>query len=136
MKIKDTKIGAFLKDKAPDVLALVGGLLPDAGAMGVVKNLIENKFPNADKREEMLAEFSELEKEYLKDVQNARDNETARDTDPNSSFLSKNIHELIAIAVVGSWIVSWYVRTIIEPAEITGVVTLILGYLYGRTKPQ
>jgi hypothetical protein len=41
-KIKDTKLGKWLRDKAPDVLDTVGDLLPDQGALGVVKNLLEN----------------------------------------------------------------------------------------------
>tara|TARA_R110001583_G_scaffold41049_1_gene130696 strand:- start:46 stop:480 length:435 start_codon:yes stop_codon:yes gene_type:complete len=41
-KIKDTKLGAWLKNKAPQVLGVVGDLLPDKGALGVVKNLIDN----------------------------------------------------------------------------------------------
>ena len=40
-KIKDTKLGAWLKDKAPNILGVVGDLLPDKGALGVVKNLID-----------------------------------------------------------------------------------------------
>tara|TARA_R100001369_G_scaffold48410_1_gene74886 strand:- start:1520 stop:1957 length:438 start_codon:yes stop_codon:yes gene_type:complete len=40
-KIKDTKLGSWLKDKAPNILGLVGDLLPDKGALGVVKNLID-----------------------------------------------------------------------------------------------
>ena len=38
-KIKDTRLGAWLKDKAPTVLDTVGELLPDKGALGNVKNL-------------------------------------------------------------------------------------------------
>lgn len=41
-KIKDTKLGIWLKEKAPNVLGIVGELLPDKGALGVVKNLIDN----------------------------------------------------------------------------------------------
>lgn len=41
-KIKDTKLGSWLKEKAPNVLGIVGELLPDKGALGVVKNLIDN----------------------------------------------------------------------------------------------
>ena len=41
-KIKDTKLGKWLSDKAPNVLSIVGDLLPDNGALGVVKNLIDN----------------------------------------------------------------------------------------------
>jgi len=40
-KIKDTKLGAWLLEKAPNVLGVVGDLLPDSGALGVVKNLID-----------------------------------------------------------------------------------------------
>jgi|TARA_R100000479_G_scaffold130220_1_gene68375 hypothetical protein len=46
-KIKDTKLGSWLKDKAPNVLSVVGDLLPDSGGLGVVKNLIE-KDPEVD----------------------------------------------------------------------------------------
>ena len=41
-KIKNTKLGSWLKEKAPNVLEIVGELLPDKGALGVVKNLIDN----------------------------------------------------------------------------------------------
>ena len=40
-KIKDTKLGLWLKEKAPNILGVVGDLLPDSGALGVVKNLID-----------------------------------------------------------------------------------------------
>jgi hypothetical protein len=49
-KIKDTKLGAWLADKAPGVLSLVGDLLPDKGALGIVKNLID-KDPKVDSEE-------------------------------------------------------------------------------------
>jgi len=39
-KIKDTKLGVWLKEKAPSVLSIVGDLLPDSGGLGIVKNLI------------------------------------------------------------------------------------------------
>ena len=50
-KIKDTKLGQWLKDKAPDVLDTVGELLPDRGALGVVKNLIDRQYPDLDPEE-------------------------------------------------------------------------------------
>ena len=42
-KIKDTKLGKWLKEKAPKVLETVGDLLPDNGALGVVKNLLDKE---------------------------------------------------------------------------------------------
>ena len=41
-KIKDTNLGKWLRDKAPSVLDTVGDLLPDQGALGIVKNLLDN----------------------------------------------------------------------------------------------
>ena len=40
-KIKDTGLGKWLKSKAPNVLSVVGELLPDKGGLGIVKNLID-----------------------------------------------------------------------------------------------
>lgn len=49
--IKETKLGQWLKDKAPSVLDTVGDLLPDQGALGVVKNLIDKQYPDLDPEE-------------------------------------------------------------------------------------
>lgn len=49
-KIKDTKLGSWLADKAPGILGIVGDLLPDKGALGVVKNLLDNE-PDIDPAE-------------------------------------------------------------------------------------
>jgi len=49
-KIKNTNLGKWLKDKAPSVLDTVGDLLPDQGALGIVKNLLDNE-PNVDPAE-------------------------------------------------------------------------------------
>ena len=49
-KIKDTGLGRWLKSKAPNILDVVGDLLPDKGGLGIVKNLIE-KDPDLDPAE-------------------------------------------------------------------------------------
>lgn len=64
-KLKDTKVGQWLKNKAPKVLDIVGDLLPDQGALGVIKNLIDSD-PNLTSEERaeanlMLKEMYELE---------------------------------------------------------------------------
>lgn len=41
-KIKDTNLGKWLKEKAPNVLDVAGDMLPDRGMLGVVKNLLES----------------------------------------------------------------------------------------------
>lgn len=132
MTEEKTKLGKFLQT--------IGG-----GALDVVKNIASGKDPvsailSAVTGGSISKEDGELAFKYhqedLKDTQNARDNETARDTSENAGWLSKNIHELIAISVIGAWIFTWYIKSVLPTNEITGAVMLILGYLYGRTKPQ
>lgn len=73
-KLKDTKVGAWLKDKAPQILDVAGDLLPDSGALGIVKNLIkhDDKIPPADQIEGMklLQDFElEMEREMTKRIE-------------------------------------------------------------------
>jgi hypothetical protein len=42
-KIRDTGLGKWLAEKAPNVLGTVGDLLPDQGALGLVKNLLDKE---------------------------------------------------------------------------------------------
>jgi len=58
--IKETKLGQWLKGKAPKVLDVVGDLLPDKGALGVVKNLLD-KEPDVDPAEAKAVIEAEVE---------------------------------------------------------------------------
>ena len=58
-KIKDTGLGKWLKNKAPNVLDVVGDFLPDSGALGVVKNLID-KDPEVNTEAGMAAVDAEV----------------------------------------------------------------------------
>ena len=40
-KLRDTKVGQWLRKTAPKVLDVVGDALPDSGMLGVVKNLVD-----------------------------------------------------------------------------------------------
>ena len=42
-KLKDTKIGALLKEKAPKVLDAIGDILPSTGTLGIIKNVISKE---------------------------------------------------------------------------------------------
>tara|TARA_R100001509_G_scaffold160140_1_gene127514 strand:+ start:663 stop:1115 length:453 start_codon:yes stop_codon:yes gene_type:complete len=64
-KFKDTKLGKWLKDKAPDILDTVGDFLPEAGALGIVKKIID-KTPDLSPEDRaaaqsMVKEMYELE---------------------------------------------------------------------------
>ena len=52
-KFSETKVGKFLKEKAPGVLESIGNILPDQGGLGIVKNIItsDNTIEPQDKEE-------------------------------------------------------------------------------------
>lgn len=52
-KFKETRIGLFLKEKAPAILDKIGDVLPDKGVLGIVKNIID--------KDETLSEADKLE---------------------------------------------------------------------------
>ena len=40
--LRDTKFGELLKEKAPKVFEVIGDVLPNSGALGLVKNIIQH----------------------------------------------------------------------------------------------
>ena len=97
-KIRDTKLGSWLKDKAPDVLGVVGDLLPDSGGLGVVKNLLD-KTPDVDPAEAQAAIDAEVK---------YQDNVTARwQADMGSDVkLAKLIRPVTLIALMSMFMVT------------------------------
>ena len=75
-KFKDTKLGKFLGKIAPNILDVAGDLLPDAGVLGMVKNLIQKdeSISPADKALalDQVKSMYELE---IKDRESARNRE-------------------------------------------------------------
>ena len=59
-KIKDTKLGEWLKEKAPNILNTAGELLPDQGVLGVIKRLVDGD-PDITAQEKL--EFEKLASE-------------------------------------------------------------------------
>ena len=54
-KFSETKVGKFLSTVAPSILGVASDLLPDAGVLGMVKNLIQkdDTIPVEDKEKAM-----------------------------------------------------------------------------------
>lgn len=75
-KFKDTKVGKFLSEKAPKILQVVGDILPERGALGIVKNLINLSDDLSPEDKQMLSEeILKLEELELKDRESARNRE-------------------------------------------------------------
>lgn len=67
-KIKDTALGAWLSSKVPALADKVGGLLPDSGVLGVIKNILD-KEPGVSAEDKM--EFEKLKAQQEIEAQKA-----------------------------------------------------------------
>jgi len=130
-----TRVGQFLQglgDVGKPILEAAAGLTGQPW-LNNIAGLISTSKEVSEEQKKIAVSMYQLD---LQDTQDARANETARDTNEYSSWLSKNIHEIIALVVIGCWMVTWFVKVVIDPIIISSAVMLILGYLYGRTQPE
>lgn len=63
---KETKVGKFLSEKAPEVLNAIGNVLPDQGTFGVVKRMISgHQVLSQEDKEQFAAMSKDFEKEIF-----------------------------------------------------------------------
>jgi len=67
-KFKETKVGAFLTERAPNIVSQVGEFLPDQGALGIVKNIITSDTTIEPQDKETALKLLEQDIQEMKDV--------------------------------------------------------------------
>jgi hypothetical protein len=95
-KLRDTKVGQWLRNSAPSVLDAVGDVLPDKGVLGIVKNLVDR---DPDVTHEQRMEFENL----IVSERIAMESElTKRWASDNSSdsWLAKHTRPIIVLSLV------------------------------------
>tara|TARA_X000001382_G_scaffold103180_1_gene78042 strand:+ start:95 stop:541 length:447 start_codon:yes stop_codon:yes gene_type:complete len=90
--LKETKIGAFLSSKAPQVLNAIGNVLPDKGTLGIVKNIITSDSSIEPQDKEMAMKLLEQDIAEMQNVSNRWNSDMKSD-----SWLSKNTRPLALI---------------------------------------
>ena len=130
-KLKDTKIGAFLKDKAPDVLNIVGDLLPDNGALGVVKNIIDKTIPDSEEREQLKKEIASLELEYYRTE--VADRDSARNREIEMAKTGKDDWMMYATGLAGllSFLVIIYAVIWVDSTQDNELFIHLMGLVEG-----
>jgi hypothetical protein len=120
-KFKDTKVGQFLSKIAPSILGTVGGVIPNAGLLGLVKNLITKEsdiiISPQDKEtalmllEQDMIELKEVSKRWESDMKS--DSWLSKNTRPMSliflsvmtiAFIWVDSHEALSFTVEQEWI--------------------------------
>jgi len=121
-EFKDRKVVKFLKEKGPKALQLVGDILPDRGALGVLKGLIERD-------DTMLPQDKEVALELLKMDMAELDAVTSRwKLDMEfGNVLSKSIRPLafawVLVMLTIMMVATWFGYTV--PEEIQQMYLLV-----------
>lgn len=138
-KIKNTKIGKLLKDKLPNALDLVGDLLPDQGALGIIKNVIDKSdIPEVDK--EVL--HNQVKELYSLEVSD-RDSARRREIEVAKTRSFDIMFNLTGFVGLGAFVFLIYAIVYLEIPHANkevfihligiceGIVLSIFGYFFG-----
>ena len=91
-KFKDTKVGVFLTEKAPDLLDKVGEFLPDKGGLGILKNIITNDDLMPSKDKDMALKLLDQDMAEMNNISARWESDMSSD-----SWLSKNTRPMTLI---------------------------------------
>ena len=91
-KFKETKVGAFLTEKAPQLVSQLGEFLPDQGGLGIVKNLITSDTTIEPQDKEMAMKLLEQDIAEMQNISNRWNSDMKSD-----SWFSKNTRPLTLI---------------------------------------
>jgi len=91
-KFKETKVGVFLKEKAPNILDTIGEFLPDQGGLGIVKNLISSDTSIEPKDKEMALKLLDQDIAEMNNISTRWSSDMKSD-----SWLSKNTRPMTLI---------------------------------------
>jgi hypothetical protein len=141
-KLKDTKIGKILKNKAPKIFEIAGNLLPEKGILGVVKNLIDSE-PDLSSEEK-----AQLHKEILEAYKlEVEDRDSARKREVEIAKVRKFdfMFTLTGLVGLGTFIFLVYAIVYIQIPEhnektfytliglVEGITLSLFGYFYGSS---
>ena len=139
-KLKETKLGQALKKVAPQVLDVVGSILPDKGALGIVKNLID-KDENIDPATKQMLHEQVVET-YKLEVED-RDSARKREVEilkTGSKDWMMNVTGIIGLSSFAFLIYAIVFITVPEHNSelmihttgiVEGIVLSIVGYYFG-----
>jgi len=138
-KLKDSNIGKLLASKIPGALDIVGDLLPDQGALGIVKNLI-NSADISDEEKQML--HNQVKELYELEVAD-RDSARKREIEVSKTRKFDVMFNLTGLTGLGAFLFIIYAIVYLDIPEnnkevwihligiCEGIVLSIFGYFFG-----
>lgn len=95
-KLRDTKLGAWLKTAAPDILRTLGDVVPDAGALDLLALILEGRLKTKLERQTMRALIDELTVSLSAEVSTRWRADLKSD-----SALAKNVRPIVLLSCLG-----------------------------------
>ena len=138
-KIKDSKIGKLLASKIPSALDIVGDLLPDQGALGIVKNLIDSADISEEEKQMLHNQVKELYELEVAD----RDSARKREIEVAKTRKFDIMFNLTGLTGLGAFLFIIYAIVYLDIPEnnkevwihligiCEGIVLSIFGYFFG-----
>jgi len=139
-KFKDTKVGKLIGNIAPNILGVAGDLLPDAGVLGIVKNLI-------DKDENIAPEDKAIMHDQIKELYELevadRDSARKREIEIAKTGKKDYMHSFTGVIGLLSFCFMIYAVVYLDVPESNkevfinilgisqGIVLSIFGFYYG-----
>jgi len=144
-KFKSTKVGKLLGNIAPNILGIAGDLLPDAGVLNMVKNLIDkdDKISPQDK-EQIHNHIKELYELEVAD----RDSARRREVEIAKTGKIDYMHYLTGVVALGSFAFMIYAVAYLDIPEnnkevrinllgvISGVAMSLFGFYFGSSTKE
>lgn len=139
-KFKDTKVGKLIGNIAPNILGVAGDLLPDAGVLGMVKNLID-KDENI-KPEDKVVIHDQIKELYKLEVAD-RDSARKREVEIAKTGKTDYMHIVTGLIGLGCFCFMIYAIVYLQIPEsnkevwinligiVQGIVLSIFGFYYG-----
>jgi len=95
-KLRDTKLGAWLKTTAPDILRTLGDIVPDAGALDLLALILEGRLKTKLERQTMRALIDELTVSLSAEVSTRWRADLSSD-----SRLAQNVRPVVLLSCLG-----------------------------------
>lgn len=139
-KFRDTKVGKLIGNIAPNILGVAGDLLPDAGVLGMVKNLID-KDENI-KPEDKAVIHDQIKELYQLEVAD-RDSARKREVEIAKTGKTDYMHIVTGLIGLGCFCFMIYAIVYLQIPEsnkevwinligiVQGIVLSIFGFYYG-----
>ena len=123
-KFSETRVGKFLMNVAPHIFDVTSSIIPDAGILKMIKELIFTDKVIKPKDKEQALKLLEMDLIEMQEVSKRWDSDMKSD-----SWLSKNVRPMTLVFFSISYVIGWFLEYPLE--SITGLLSLIVAAYFG-----